>query len=160
MRVIVLKKTKIRGVDSSGMLLSEYEMGLSENHEGIKEVDKNSPIGISAVEAMGLDDPVIEIAITPNRGDCLGVRGIARDLAASGLGSLKHLPSKFLKGVFKSPINVHIDLDKGNLDACPQFIGRYIRNVKNVESPIWLKASSSTMGISVFLSRSALATSH
>ena len=144
---VVLKKTKIRGVDSSGMLLSEYEMGLSENHEGIKEVDKNSPIGTSAVEAMGLDDPVIEIAITPNRGDCLGVRGIARDLAASGLGSLKHLPSKFLKGVFKSPINVHIDLDKGNLDACPQFIGRYIRNVKNVESPIWLKDRLLSIGI-------------
>ena len=79
---ITLKKAEIRGVESNGMLLSEREMGLSDEHDGIIDLDASGPVGMPAVEVMGLNDPVIEIAITPNRGDCLGVRGIARDLAA------------------------------------------------------------------------------
>ena len=86
---ITLKKTKIRGVTSNGMLLSEKELGLSDDHEGIVELPDNAVVGTPASEAIGCNDPVIDISITPNRGDCLGVRGIARDLAAAGIGSLK-----------------------------------------------------------------------
>ena len=86
---VTLKKAKIRGVESSGMLLSEREIGLSDEHDGIIDLPESAEVGASAVEALGLNDVVIEIAITPNRGDCLGVRGIARDLAASGMGHMK-----------------------------------------------------------------------
>ena len=84
-----LKKTKIRGVDSHGMMCSESELGLSDAHDGIIELPDTAETGSQAADALGLDDPVIEIAITPNRPDCLGVHGIARDLAAAGLGRLK-----------------------------------------------------------------------
>jgi phenylalanyl-tRNA synthetase beta chain len=144
---VTLKKAKIRGVVSNGMLLSEREMGLSDEHDGIVELSEDAIVGASAVEAMGLSDPVIEIAITPNRGDCLGVRGIARDLAAFGMGTLKPLDATPLKGTFESPIKVHMDLDAEHADACPQFIGRYIRGVKNVESPKWLKDRLLAIGL-------------
>ena len=87
----VLKETMIRGVASRGMLCSAFELGLGEDHEGIIEVPPDAPIGARYADLIGLDDPVIDIKVTPNRGDCLGVRGIARDLAASGLGRLKPL---------------------------------------------------------------------
>ena len=144
---VTLKKAEIRGVESNGMLLSEREMGLSDEHEGIVELADDAPVGASAVQVMGLDDPVIDIAITPNRGDCLGVRGIARDLAASGMGTLKPLASEPVSGTFASPINVLIDLDSDVADACPQFVGRYIRGVKNVESPKWLKDKLLAIGL-------------
>ena len=89
---VTLKTAEIRGVESNGMLLSEREMGLSEEHDGIVELPADAPIGTPAVQVMGLDDPVIDIAITPNRQDCTGVRGIARDLAAAGLGGSGPLP--------------------------------------------------------------------
>ena len=79
---VTLKKSKIRGVTSNGMLLSEREMGLSDDHEGIVDLPDDAVIGTPAPEALGLNDPVIDIGVTPNRGDCLGVRGVARDLAA------------------------------------------------------------------------------
>jgi len=144
---VTLKKAKIRGVESNGMLLSEREMGLSDEHEGIVELPEDAIVGSSAVEVMGLSDPVIEIAITPNRGDCLGVRGIARDLAAFGMGTLKPLDAAPVKGTFDSPIKVHMDLDAEHADACPQFVGRYIRGVKNVESPKWLKDRLLAIGL-------------
>ena len=88
---MLLKQSKIRGVDSNGMLCSSWELGLSDDHEGIIELPPETPIGESFVKLLGLDDPVLDIKITANRADCLGVRGIARDLAAAGLGTLKPL---------------------------------------------------------------------
>ncbi len=144
---ITLKPTEIRGVTSNGMLLSEREMGLSDDHEGIVELPDKSPIGASAVSVMGLDDPIIEIAITPNRGDCLGVRGIARDLAASGIGSLKPLTNGPLPGTFESPVEVYLEFDEATADACPYFVGRYVRGVQNGESPKWLKDKLLAIGL-------------
>ncbi len=142
-----LKKAKIRGVVSNGMLLSEREMGLSDEHQGIIELPTDAAVGATAVEVMGLADPVIDIAITPNRGDCLGVRGVARDLAASGLGTLKALNASLVPGVFKSPIKVHLDFASADAGACPYFIGRYIRGIGNGESPGWLKDKLLAVGL-------------
>jgi len=144
---ITLKPTEIRGVVSNGMLLSEREMGLSDEHDGIVDLDQDAPTGERAIDVMGLDDPIIEIAITPNRGDCLGVRGIARDLAASGIGSLKPLTNGPVPGTFKSPIDVTLDFDDANKNACPMFVGRYIRGVQNGESPGWLKDKLLAVGL-------------
>ena len=132
---VTLKAATIRGVDSNGMMLSEREMGLSEEHDGIVELAEDAAVGDRAVDVMGLADPVIEIAITPNRGDCLGVRGIARDLAASGLGTLKPHGIQAIKGTFDSPIDVKLDFPAGQQSACSQFVGRYVRGVKNGPSP-------------------------
>ena len=86
---ITLKVGEIRGVQSAGMLLSAREMGLGDDHSGIIELPEDAPVGMSYPVYAGLDDPVIEIGVTPNRGDCFSVRGVARDLAAAGLGALK-----------------------------------------------------------------------
>jgi len=144
---LTLKPTEIRGVLSNGMLLSEREMGISDEHEGIVELSDDAKIGTPAVVVMGLDDPIIEIAITPNRGDCLGVRGIARDLAAAGIGSLKPLANGAVPGTFESPIKVHLDFDDDTLSACPYFVGRYVRGVQNGESPGWLKDKLLAIGL-------------
>ncbi|MEO5338257.1 MAG: phenylalanine--tRNA ligase subunit beta [Magnetospirillum sp. WYHS-4] len=143
----VLKKAKIRGVESCGMLLSEREMGLSDEHKGIVELPADAPIGARAVDIMGLADPVIDIAITPNRGDCLGVRGIARDLAATGIGTLKPLKAEPVKGTFPSPRRVHLDLDGARKEACPYFVGRVFRGVKNGPSPKWLQDRLLAVGL-------------
>lgn len=144
---ITLKKAKIRGVESNGMLLSEREMGLSDDHAGIIELPEDAPVGAAAVEVMGLSDPVFDVAITPNRGDCLGVRGIARDLAAAGLGTLKALPADTVEGSFQSPISVLMEFDADTAGACPYFVGRYIRGVRNGESPQWLKDKLLAVGL-------------
>ncbi len=144
---ITLKPTEIRGVISNGMLLSEKEVNISDDHEGIIELPEDAEIGSPAAEAMGLADPVIEIEITPNRGDCLGVRGIARDLAAAGLGKLKPLKQDPVPGTFESPVKVNLDFKKGTEDACPYFVGRFIRGVKNTESPKWLKQKLTAIGL-------------
>ena len=132
------KKARIRGVTSDGMLLSEREMGLGEDHAGIVELAADVLVGAPAARAMGLDDPVFDVAITPNRGDCLGVRGIARDLAAAGLGTLQPLIPEPVPASFESPIAVHLDFDAATADACPYFVGRYLSGVENGESPAWL----------------------
>lgn len=142
-----LKKTTIRDVESSGMLLSEREMGLSDEHDGIVELPDNATIGTSAIDIMGLGDPIIEIAITPNRGDCLGVRGIARDLAASGLGTLKTLDTSPIPGAFKSPRNVLLNFPDKDRSACPYFIGRTIKGVTNGDSPAWMKERLLAIGL-------------
>ncbi|MCZ6636868.1 MAG: phenylalanine--tRNA ligase subunit beta, partial [Alphaproteobacteria bacterium] len=95
---IDLKKAKIRGVDSAGMMCSALELQLGDDHSGIIELETDSPLGSSAAVALGLADPVIDIAITPNRGDCLGVHGIARDLSAAGVGDLKPLMAARIEG--------------------------------------------------------------
>jgi len=143
----VLKKSKIRGVESNGMLLSEREMGLSDDHEGIVELDDDAVVGTPAPEALGLNDPVIDIGVTPNRGDCLGARGVARDLAAAGVGTLKPLEIEPIKGTFQSPVGVHLDFDDDTKDACPYFVGRYFKGVKNGPSPKWLQDKLLAIGL-------------
>jgi len=138
-----IKASKIRGVDSNGMLCSSAELGLGEDSGGIIELAANDNLGSRFVDVAGLSDPVIEIAITPNRGDCLGVYGIARDLAATGIGTLKPLDIKTVQGSFASPISVKIEDEK----ACPMFAGRYFRGVKNVTSPEWLQNRLKAIGL-------------
>ncbi|MDV7338258.1 phenylalanine--tRNA ligase subunit beta [Terasakiella sp. A23] len=140
---VTLKPTKIRGVPSEGMMMSEAEMKLSEDHDGIVDLPADVEVGARAVDVMGLTDPIIEIAITPNRGDCAGVRGIARDLAATGFGTLKDINTDAVEGTFESPIKINIHDTK----ACPQFAGRYIRGVKNGPSPKWLQDKLLAVGL-------------
>jgi phenylalanyl-tRNA synthetase beta chain len=144
---LTLTKAKIRGVESNGMLLSERELQLSDEHSGIIELDAGAKIGSPAASALGLDDAVIEVAITPNRPDCLGVRGIARDLAAAGLGKLKKDTVKPVKGGFVSPTPIELDFDKESASACPVFAGRLVRNVTNGPSPDWLRTRLKALGL-------------
>ncbi len=146
----VLKKGEIRGEASEGMLCSAYELCLSDDHEGIMDLPADAPVGQPFADVLGLNDPVIEIAITPNRADALGVRGVARDLAAAGLGRLKPRNVAQVPGAFKSPIGVTLDLPGGNRGdnhACPLFLGRLIRGVKNGDSPDWLKQRLQSIGL-------------
>src|SRR4249920_44824 len=144
---LTLTKAKIRGVESNGMLLSERELELSDEHSGIIELSPDAKIGSPAAKALGLDDAVIEIAITPNRPDCLGVRGVARDLAAAGLGKLKPDPVKPVKGSYPNPIPIKLDFDKASASACPVFAGRVIKGVKNGPSPEWLQRRLKAIGL-------------
>jgi phenylalanyl-tRNA synthetase beta chain len=144
---LLLKAANIRGVASNGMLCSEREMGLTDEHTGIIDLPLDTPTGAPMARVFGLDDPVIEIKLTPNRGDCLGVRGIARDLAAAGLGVLKPLEIKTVAGAYKSPIDVSLDFPAGAGKACPIFVGRHIRNVKNGPSPAWLQQRLKAIGL-------------
>ena len=121
------------------MLVSEKEMCLSDEHEGIIEIDQKHNIGDSFSEIYGLNDPLVEINITPNRSDCLSVRGIARDLAAAGIGDLKKFEVKKIEGTFESNIKWLRKFDKNEENLCPGVSGRLFTNVKNVESPSWLK---------------------
>ena len=138
---------KIRGVESYGMMCSEREMELSDEHDGIIELPSGE-VGQSFVDWLAEHDPakvdtMIEIAITPNRPDALGVRGIARDLAARGLGKMKTRDTDPVKGSFPCPINVTID----DTDACPVFYGRVIKGVKNGPSPQWLQDALRAIGL-------------
>ena len=142
-----LKKSKIRGVESNGMLCSEREMGLSDDHEGIIDLPEDAPVGQPFAQWLGLDDPVIDIAITPNRQDCLGVHGVARDLAASGIGTLKPFDATPIAGTFESPIKWQRDLPADAQDACPMVVGRTFRNVKNGPSPDWLQRRLLAIGL-------------
>ena len=139
-----IKKGNIRGVESCGMMCSYEELGLDGDSSGIIELSNDAPVGVSYVDYAKLDDPVIEIAITPNRGDCLGVRGIARDLSACGIGKLKNC--SYEKIDIKSGEKSSIDWDI-KTDKCPSVAGRLFKNVKNVESPDWLKNRLSAIGI-------------
>lgn len=144
---VELKKSVIRGQESNGMLLSMMEMGLGDDHDGIVDLPADAPVGAPAAQVMGLDDPVIDIAITPNRADCLGVRGVARDLAASGLGTLKPRKVEPVAGKFKSHIGVKFDFPAGTENACPYFVGRLIKGVKNGPSPKWLQDRLTAIGL-------------
>lgn len=144
---ITIKKGNIRGQESNGMMVSEREMGLSDEHEGIIDVAADVPLGTPFAELYGLNDPVIEIGLTPNRADCAGVRGIARDLAAAGLGTLKPLDETPVKGNGKSPVDVTLAFDDDKKDACPLFMGRYIRGVKNGPSPRWMQDRLKAVGL-------------
>ena len=142
-----LKKSEIRGVESSGMLLSEKELGISDEHDGIIELKGEHKIGDPIAPLYGFDDPVIEINITPNRSDCLSVRGIARDLAAAGIGTLKELKVKKIKGNFKSDIIWRRKFNKKEDYLCPGVSGRLFKNLKNIESPDWLKRRLTLIGL-------------
>ncbi len=142
-----LKATKIRSVSSNGMLCSEREMGLSDEHEGIIDLPEDAPLGQPFAAFMGLDDPLFDIAITPNRADCLGVFGIARDLAAAGMGRLKAPDLTAIPGTYKSPLDVRFEFAPGTQGACPLFVGRYIRGVNNGASPKWLQDRLLSVGL-------------
>ncbi len=139
----LLKESTIRGVASRGMLCSAYELGLGEDHDGIIELASDAPIGAKYADLLGLGDAVIDIKVTPNRADCLGVRGIARDLAASGLGRLKPLDTSPVPGQFRSPIRIEIE----DRHACPLFLGRHLRGVRNGPSPDWLRRRLEAIGL-------------
>ena len=141
-----LKPGNIRGVDSNGMLCSERELELSDDHNGIIDLPEDAPVGVRFIDYRGVNDPMIYVKITPNRPDGLGVRGLARDLAARGLGTLKALEVPAIKGGFASPVGVKIDpalKEKG----CPLFAGRTIRGVTNGPSPDWLAARLKAIGL-------------
>ncbi len=146
---ITISVGKIRGVESFGMMASERELELSEEHDGIIELPSGE-VGDKFVDWLAENepskvDPVIEIAITPNRPDALGVAGIARDLAARGVGTLKRRDYAPVPGDFESPIKVTIDED--TLDGAPHFTGRVIRGVKNGPSPQWLQDQLKAIGL-------------
>ena len=142
-----LKPTTIRGVESNGMLCSEREMGLSDEHDGIIDLPADAEVGTPFAQIAGLDDPMIEIGITPNRPDCLGVYGIARDLAAAGLGTLKDGTVPAIAGTFDSPIGLDLKFEDGTDDACPAFAGRYVRGVTNGPSPDWMQRRLRAIGL-------------
>ena len=144
---LTLTKAKIRGVESNGMMLSERELELSEEHAGIIELLPKAKVGSPAAKALGLDDAVFDIAITPNRPDCLGVRGVARDLAAAGLGKLKKSAIKPVKGGFDNPVAIKLEFAKDAGSACPIFAGRLVRGVKNGPSPDWLQRRLRAIGL-------------
>jgi phenylalanyl-tRNA synthetase beta chain len=138
----VLKVGEIRGVASAGMLLSFREMALGEDHDGIVDLPADAPTGTPYPSYAGLDDPVIDIAVTPNRGDALGVRGVARDLAAAGLGTLRPWAPAPVKGTFPSPITWSVESP-----ACPWVLGRTVRGVTNGPSPDWLQRRLRAIGL-------------
>ena len=145
---IRLKKSKIRGVESCGMLVSEKEMDISDEHDGIIEVEAKYNLGDKFIDVFNLNDPVIEINITPNRGDCLSVRGIARDLAAAGLGKLKeNTLINNIAGTFESPVKWEKDFKGDEEYICPGVAGRYFKNVVNKESPLWLQQRLKAIGL-------------
>jgi phenylalanyl-tRNA synthetase beta chain len=140
---VTLSVGKIRGVESHGMMCSERELLLSDEHNGIIELPEDAPIGQSFAEWAKLDDPVIEIGLTPNRPDCTSIHGIARDLAAAGLGTLKDGPVAAIAGQGACPVDVKIEAE----DLCPGFALRLVRGVKNGPSPKWLQQRLVAIGL-------------
>ncbi|MBM3611637.1 MAG: phenylalanine--tRNA ligase subunit beta [Alphaproteobacteria bacterium] len=141
-----LKPGMIRGVASNGMLCSERELMVSDDHDGIIDLPADAPLGARFIDWRGLDDPMFRIKITPNRPDALGVRGVARDLAARGIGRLKPETIAPVPGGFPSPIGVAID-PALRTRGCPIFVGRVIRGVRNGPSPAWLQARLRAIGL-------------
>jgi len=140
---ITLGVGTIRGVESRGMLCSAAELQLSEDHDGILELPADAPIGAAYADWAGLGDPVIEINLTPNRPDCTGVSGIARDLVAAGMGTLKSAPIKPVKGEFPCPVQVMV----ADATLCPGFALRLVRGVRNGPSPEWLQKRLTSIGL-------------
>jgi phenylalanyl-tRNA synthetase beta chain len=142
-----LKIGTIRGLESRGMLCSSRELLLGDDHSGIIELPPEAKAGERAAKALGLNDPVIDVSITPNRGDATSVYGIARDLAAAGLGRLREGDLTPVPGKFKSPITTALDFPAGEEHAAPMFAGRLIRGVKNGPSPQWLQDWLKAVGL-------------
>ena len=131
---VTLKAAKIRGVESQGMLCSEREMGISDEHEGIIEMPDDAELGASFAALAGLDDPIIDVELTPNRPDCTGVRGIARDLAAAGLGTFKpFVAAEPVPGSYQSPLKW--DIAPRDHNACGLVVGRHFSAVEQWPQP-------------------------
>ncbi len=147
---ITLEKKPVRGIVSNGMMCSASELELSDEADGIIEVADTlaHKIGTRYVDAIGLEDPVIDVALTANRPDCTGVRGIARDLAAAGLGTLKP-PRKLgkVEGTDSCPIDIKLDFTKDTADTCPVFAGRYVKGVTNGPAPQWMQQRLKAVGL-------------
>jgi phenylalanyl-tRNA synthetase beta chain len=139
---LTLKVAAIRGVESRGMMCSSRELELGDDHSGIIELPDDAPVGKAFTQYAGLDDPVFDVNVTPNRQDCMGVRGIARDLAAAGVGTLKPLAVPQIEGSFDSPVPIRIQ----DADGCPAFFGRAIRGVRNGPSPEWMRRRLKSAG--------------
>ena len=137
----------VRGVESAGMLCSAFELGLSEDHEGIIDLPTDAPIGVRYVDYAGVDDPVIDVAITPNRSDALGVYGIARDLAAASLGSMKRHDLAPIKGHGACPVDVKLNFASDQNHLAPAFALRLVRGVKNGPSPDWMQRRLKAIGL-------------
>jgi phenylalanyl-tRNA synthetase beta chain len=144
---MTLKASKIRGEESNGMLCSFRELQLGDDHSGIIDLPAEATTGAPAAEALGLDDPVIEIKVTPNRADCLGVHGIARDLAAAGLGTLKPVKADRIAGSYKSPIKWTHGYEAKPDSPCPIVVGRHFRGLRNGPSPDWLQRRLKAIGL-------------
>jgi phenylalanyl-tRNA synthetase beta chain len=143
-----LKIGTIRGVESRGMMCSARELLLGEDHDGIIELPATAMVGGPATTALNIiSDPLIDVSITPNRGDAASVWGIARDLAAAGLGTLKTEKVQPVAGKFPSPKKISLDFTPENKDACPIFAGRLIRGVKNGPAPKWVQDRFKAVGM-------------
>ena len=142
-RNVTLGVGKIRDVESRGMLVSEFELQISDDHGGIIDLPDDAPVGVGYAQWAGLDDPMIEINLTPNRADCTGVHGIARDLAAADMGKFKDPGIKAIKGEFPCPVAVKIE----SPELCPAFALRLVRGVKNGPSPEWLQKRLTAIGL-------------
>lgn len=136
-----LEKGVIRGIESQGMMCSEKELNLSDSHEGIMDLKTDLPAGTPVAQALK-SDVIFDVNVTPNRGDCFGIFGIARDLSATGIGTLIPVLDEQVAGTFKSPVSVTITDEN-----CPMFTGRYIRGVKNGPSPDWMKERLISVGL-------------
>ena len=140
----VIKKTSIRDIESNGMLCSAKEIGIGDDSDGIINLDEKEKVG-NLLSSLYPSEKIIDVEITPNRSDCLGVYGIARDLSAGGQGNFIKKKTLNIKNKFKSKINIKIS--KEAKKDCPVFYGRYIKNVKNCESPDWLKKQLQAVGL-------------
>jgi phenylalanyl-tRNA synthetase beta chain len=143
----VLKRATIRGIESNGMLCSARELLLGEDHAGIIELPGDAPVGRPASEAVKVEGPVIEVAVTPNRSDCFGVLGIARELAAAGLGALRSRDFDPVPAAFQAPLQITLDFPQGQEAACPLFVGRVFRGLTNRPSPPWLQERLAAIGL-------------
>src|SRR5689334_6068339 len=132
---LTLRVAAIRGVESRGMMCSSRELELGDDHNGIIELPEDAPVGTAFTQYAGLDDPVFDVNVTPNRQDAMGVRGIARDLAAAGIGKLRPLAVPQVESGFPCPIEIRND----DQESCPAFFGQAIRGVKNGSSPEWMQ---------------------
>jgi len=137
-----MRKAAIRGVESNGMMCSSRELDLGDDHDGIIELPEGAPIGAEFATFADLDDPVFDLSITPNRPDCMGVYGIARDLAAAGLGTLKPVADTVHAGSYPCQVEIRSD----DRDGCPAFFGRTIKGVTNGQSPAWMQARLKSAG--------------
>ncbi|MCJ2025386.1 phenylalanine--tRNA ligase subunit beta [Methylobacterium sp. J-067] len=144
---ITLSVGTIRGVESRGMLCSAAELGLGEDHDGIIDLTTDAPAGTPYAAFAGLDDPVIEINLTPNRPDCTSIYGIARDLAAAGLGVLKRETATQIRGEGPCPVSVVRDFAPEDAGLCPMFALRLVRGVRNGPSPEWMQARLRAIGL-------------
>ncbi|MBV9219673.1 MAG: phenylalanine--tRNA ligase subunit beta, partial [Methylobacteriaceae bacterium] len=144
---LVLGKGIIRGIESNGMLCSPAELELSDDHDGIIDLPDSAPVGARYIDYAGLGDPVIEVGLTPNRGDAASVWGIARDLAAAGIGVLRTQTPVPVEGKFASPNGVKLDLAPDDAHLCPAFALRLVRGVKNGPSPDWMQRRLRAIGL-------------